>query len=372
QSGFNIHLKTYSGSYNTSNFTFHSNGGSKDELYFSVIQSYRDTGGYRKNSYFRSKDSSVSLGLPFSNEFNAELTLGIHNDEYGLPGYLTPTQIATLGRRATTSPDDNVETEDYYYKIRVNNSFEGIGGFTTDLSLRNKKSSFIWGVWSDYIDIDSSHLSPRYHKELNLGSIPAKITAGVDLLRDGGYLFGTNADKESTGVYILTEADLDADNYPKDGYLLSTGYRHEKVTYFFSGGGITARKTHKEDVFCVGMSGFTEGLTLYANYSKNFRFPAVDEYFSAPPFGGGLNTSLKPQDGNQTEIGMKWNPLIPTTLSFFRMNTDNEIFYNPSTFANENYDKILRSGSEVMLKFSSNILRHPGSGMIDNPAEVTL
>ncbi len=363
--GVNSKLNTFSGSYNTHNSTFYANGGNQD-LTFSINQTYRNTDGYRKNSYFNSNDTNISLGLLLCNEFNTEMNMGIHNDEYGLPGYLTPAQIVSSGRRSTTTPDNKATTEDYYYKLKVNNSLDSIGDFTTDLSLRNKTSSSIYSGWGTFDNkIDSMHLSPRYIKKFSVTGMPGKITAGVDWLRDQANLSGTNADKESQGIYVLGEMDLDADNYPADGWLASAGYRWEKTTYLFSGGGVSARKTHNENIFNLGMSGFSEQLSMFANYSQNFRFPAVDEYFAAPPFGGGL---LKPQSGDQIEAGIRGNVGFIINISFFRINTDDEIFYNPVTFANENYEKVQRNGMETGIKFDTNLWHH-GSG--DNPTAMT-
>ena len=346
--GVNTKLNTFSGSYNTHNSTFYANGGNED-LTFSVNQSYRNNDGYRMNSYVNSDDKNIILGLIFGNEFNAEMSMGIHNDEYGLPGYLTPTDIAILGRRATTTPNDNATTEDYYYKLKVDNSFEGVGDFTTDLSLRNKTSSstyFGWGTFDN--KIDSIHLAPRYIREFVMAGQTAKITTGVDWLKDKGNLSGTGANKDSLGAYLLGEIEINKK------YGFSTGYRHEKASYSFNGGGLTAHKTINEDVFHAGLTYLYQGNnSAYINYNQSFRFPAIDEYFSS---WTGLNYSLKPQSGQQIEIGVKHSPsqYLMANLSLFSIDIDNEIFYNPYTppfGQNENYDRIRRQGAEAKMEY---------------------
>ncbi|HLD35902.1 MAG TPA: TonB-dependent receptor [Planctomycetota bacterium] len=346
--GVNTKLNTFSGSYNTHNSTLYANGGNQD-LTFSVNQSYRNTDGYRRNSYLNSDDKNINLGLLFGNEFNAEMSLGIHNDEYGLPGYLTPVQIAASGRRSTTTPNDLATTEDYYYKLKVNNSFDDIGDFTTDLSLRNKTSSSTYSGWGTFDNkIDSMHLAPRYIREFGITGQTAKITTGVDWLKDQGNLSGTGADKDSLGLYLLGEIEV------SKKYGFSTGYRHEKAFYSFNGGGLSARKTLNEDVFHAGLTYlYQDNNSVYLNYNQSFRFPAIDEYFSS---WSGLNSSLKPQSGQQVEIGVKHNPseYLMTNLSVFSIDVDNEIFYNPYTppfGQNENYDKIQRQGVEAKMEY---------------------
>lgn len=346
--GVNSKLNTFAGSYNTNNFAFFANGGNQD-INFSVNQSYRNTDGYRWNSYFNSDDKNLSLGLIFGSEFTAEMSMGIHNDEYGLPGYLTPAQIATSGRRSTTTPDDLATTEDYYYKLKVNNSFEEVGDFTTDLSLRNKTSSSTYSGWGTFDNkIDSMHLAPRYIREFGIAGNSAKVTTGVDWLKDEGNLSGTGADKDSLGAYLLGEIEVNKK------YGISAGYRHEKMFYSFNGGGLSARKTLNEDVFYSGLTYmYSQTGSLYLNYSQSFRFPAIDEYFSS---WSGLNSALKPQSGQQMEIGVKHSPseLLMTNLSLFSIDVDNEIFYNPYTppfGQNENYDRIQRQGVEAKMEY---------------------
>ncbi|MEW6026008.1 MAG: TonB-dependent receptor [Planctomycetota bacterium] len=346
--GVNTKLNTFSGSYNTNNFAFFANGGNQD-ITFSVNQSYRNTDGYRQNSYFNSDDKNISLVLIFGSEFNAEMSMGIHNDDYGLPGYLTPAQIATSGRRSTTTPDDYATTEDYYYKLKVNNSFEEVGDFTTDLSLRNKTSSSTYSGWGTFDNkINSMHLAPRYIREFGIAGNSAKVTTGVDWLKDEGNLSGTGADKDSLGAYLLGEIEVNKK------YGISAGYRHEKAFYSFNGGGLSARKTLNEDVFHSGLTYmYSQTGSLYLNYNQSFRFPAIDEYFSS---WSGLNAALKSQSGSQVEIGVKHSPSesLMTNLSLFSIDVDNEIFYNPYTppfGQNENYDRIQRQGIEAKMEY---------------------
>ena len=93
-------------------------------------------------------------------------------------------------------------------------------------------------------------------------------------------------------------------------------------------------------------------------------FPRVDRYISAMQkvsdirslmkcsrfFTNTFDASLSPQTTDDYEFGgrMQFGPGINLGVNFFRLNTDDEIFYNPVSFANENFaDTTIRQGVEL-------------------------
>ena len=58
------------------------------------------------------------------------------------------------------------------------------------------------------------------------------------------------------------------------------------------------------------------------------------------------NPDLKPQSGYHYEVGARhaFTDQIEASLTLFWIDLRNEIFYNPVTFANENYPKTRRQG----------------------------
>jgi len=58
------------------------------------------------------------------------------------------------------------------------------------------------------------------------------------------------------------------------------------------------------------------------------------------------NPDLKPQSGYHYEVGARhaFTDQIEASLTLFWIDLRNEIFYNPITFANENYPKTRRQG----------------------------
>ncbi|MFC1534285.1 TonB-dependent receptor domain-containing protein [Thermodesulfobacteriota bacterium] len=64
------------------------------------------------------------------------------------------------------------------------------------------------------------------------------------------------------------------------------------------------------------------------------------------------NTTLQPQKGKHYELGVKhyFTPDIKGTFTLFRAKIENEIFYNPLSFSNENHPETLHQGVETGIK----------------------
>ena len=62
-----------------------------------------------------------------------------------------------------------------------------------------------------------------------------------------------------------------------------------------------------------------------------------------------INTNLKPQTTEEFDTGVRWNPVsrLAGTVTYFNSRNRDEIFFNPLTFANENYDRTKRQGIET-------------------------
>jgi iron complex outermembrane receptor protein len=90
---------------------------------------------------------------------------------------------------------------------------------------------------------------------------------------------------------------------------------------------------------------------MFARANRSLRFPLTDELIVFDYVAGevGVNSDLRPQTGTHYEIGVKHciTPDIQGRITLFRAQIENEIFYNPSTFANENHPETLHQGIEI-------------------------
>ena len=105
------------------------------------------------------------------------------------------------------------------------------------------------------------------------------------------------------------------------------------------------------------MYNYQEDSSIFFDINKSFRFPEVDEFtYNDASWQQQLNTNLKPQSAINYQVGLrhKINEQFKMSLSLFRMDVKNEIYYNadggPTGYGqNENYDKTIHEGIESSL-----------------------
>src|SRR3989338_689063 len=139
-----------------------------------------------------------------------------------------------------------------------------------------------------------------------------------------------------------------------DYVYVNGGNRYQKADYQFTQRNVPVDQQQKpdEDVSMGGMRyDYAPGSNLHFNVQQTFRFLATDEWYSSanfPDFGitPGLNTDLKQQTGIQYEAGVKhnFNDAMTVSVTPYLLDQKNEIFFDPLSFANSNYDKTRRFG----------------------------
>ena len=106
--------------------------------------------------------------------------------------------------------------------------------------------------------------------------------------------------------------------------------------------------------FSYKLSG---GSYIYSSVSESFRYPVLDEFFNF--FSNTVDESLKAQRSKNYEVGFKEQITANTfsKVNLFRIETDNEIFYNPSAWKNANLDgKTKREGVEFSYTVDDSVL----------------
>ena len=81
-------------------------GGSQKGLSYQMNQKYSNNDGYRDNSYLLDKDYDGKFSYSLTDALTINSGIVWHQDNYGLPGALSAAEMATLGRRGSTFPDD--------------------------------------------------------------------------------------------------------------------------------------------------------------------------------------------------------------------------------------------------------------------------
>ncbi len=321
---------------------------------------YHETDGYRDNGVFRAKDVGGKIIYDVAERISLNLSGSFHSDKTGLPGGLTSADIERLGRRGTKNPDDKAETDDGYGALGLKARLGDFGHLESDLSYRRREVEdfFPSSTFNDKRDVETWGLTPRYTLDKVLWGFRNKVTFGIDLYRSASNMssessFGPNRSrvrKRSIGLYGLDQFSILED------LLLSAGFREEWVTFdlFQASPFLKDKVRDRKPAWNLGVDYlFGKKSSVFLSYKRSFRFPASDELvqfvFIPPNLTARVNPNMKPQTGDHYEAGIRhaFTDQVEANLTLFWINTRDEIFFNPQTFANENFPKIRRQGIEL-------------------------
>jgi iron complex outermembrane receptor protein len=354
-------------------------GGSVDNKFSYWLSGSREsTNGYRKNSFSKDNDFASKLAYDFTDILSAHFDSGFHALTYGMPGALYQSDIDQHGRRYAKYGDDHANGKDYYFVFGPKLKFTGFGNLDIDFSYRQKDTDSYFltkGYDTQRNAIETFGVTPKYTLDNSIFNHDNKFIAGLDFYRslytskrypvsdDNIVNQYTNIHKNSLGSYLQDEFSIFKQ------LVLVGGYRHEFADYTFAYHDNTGYNPDQDNKVKFKMDSFNSGLTyvykddsnIFLNVSRCFRFPEADEftYMDATSYQTLLNMNLKPQSSIDYQAGLRhrFSDRFKGSLSLFRMNVKNELYYNATdTFAfgywngeNENYDRTVHEGIESSL-----------------------
>ena len=331
--------------------------GLKNNISYFIYSKYNDQRGYRQNSDVLAKDFNARLGYDFSDKIKADLNVMWHEDDYGLPGSLTDTQLRTLGRTASTAESDFAATKDRSINLSldINPWPEDLyfGDFILDLSYRNRDvyDSFVSFSSDTKRTIDTIGVAGKYVFDRTIFNKEVNFVTGIDYYDNENDLLGSNTNttditisKEDMGIYGFLQYEA------LENVFINGGTRYHKADYTFNDR-VTGLFEKQDPSTWVSMGGmkyeYAKGSNMHLNVQQTFRYLATDEWYSS--FTGVFNSNLDQQTGIQYEAGIKHNfdDKIIAQVTPYWIDIDNEIYFDPRNFANSNYDKTRRIGVEV-------------------------
>lgn len=343
--------------------------GSQGPIGAALFASYDSTNGYRENNGLRAKDIGGKIFYDMTDVLTFRLNCSYHTDTYGMPGSLTEAE-KRANRRDSTSPKDEAQTRDGYLSLGIDADFQQRGRFSSEVSYRSRStdSKFV-GPFGTFIldsEIDTWGFTPRYTLDSELAGHANTLIIGTDFYwadqDSASFFFGPSSragvDRNSLGAYVSNEFSL------LDNLILSTGARRERVRYDLKQSDLTGflaplndDVSETENAYSLGLTWLYSGnSSLFARANRSFRFPLTDELILYDFFNGTqfVNTNLKPQTGRHYEIGARhyFNDTIQGSITLFRAEINNEIFFNPDplVFENANYPETLHQGIELGVK----------------------
>jgi iron complex outermembrane receptor protein len=344
--------------------TFKSNAyvsGKHENLSYYISGNYVSSDGYRDNSDTEAEDVGLNLNYYMSDFLKIDMSSGYHHDKTGLPGALKESDFdAGASRTDSTHPHDYIDVEDYYFKGGPKFYFLDDNEFTVDVSYRKRDFlSFAtgdFGYFEGDSEIETVTLSPQVLMKNSLGKTKNALTFGIDYSQNDNDIvneslfFGDasigkyDLEKKNYGYYVHNEITI------ADKLYLSGGYRYDKAEFTFHPSTPDEIDMSK-DLYTAGINyAFYRKSYIYFSFSRSFRYPLLDELYSF--FTNTVNTRLKPQETDDFEIGMRHHFIDDAYvhLNVFRMDTDDEIVFNPITYINENLDgKTRRDGIELSI-----------------------
>ena len=339
--------------------------GSTDRFTYALSGNYRTSDGYRDNSGTDAEDAGLDLEFFGSDRFSVALNSGYHTDDTDIPGSLLLSDLANgMSRRASKTPDDFSNTTDSYMQVVPEFFFTDTSSIKLDAGIRRRENdafaSFIGGTYDATTEIDTVTISPQISIKESMFNRPVKLVAGFDYidsqedLSNQSVFFGF----PSSASYDLSKADYgfygNAEVMVIDDVAFSGGYRHDRAEFESSSAGVSDSVTMDEDLYNVGLTySFSDTGSVYISYAKSFRYPVLDEMFSF--FTNTFDTTLTPQTTDDFEIGtrLQFASGIGMSVNLFRLVTDDEIFYNPASYANQNFDgDTIRQGVELKISKS--------------------
>jgi iron complex outermembrane receptor protein len=338
--------------------------GAYQKMSYFFYSKYLDQKGYRSNSDELSKNFNTRLGYEFSQNFSSDVEIGWHKDDTRLPGGLSAADLDQFGRRSSRYPSDYSSTKDRYFKLGMSAKPLIDSVYFGDISLavlyRNRDAFDAFntgGPWHTNRSIDTYGVTGKYVFDRTIFDKEVNFITGIDYYDHTNDIVGSgnNADditikKKEFGIYESLQLEL------VDHVFVNTATRYNKVDYEFHQRNVVVNQSQSPDKW-VNSGGlkyeYAKESNLHLGWQQTFRFLATDEWYSTanyPSFGitPGLNLNLKQQSGVQYEAGVKhnFNDKVIVGITPYLIVNENEIFFDPITFGNSNYDKTRRMGIE--------------------------
>lgn len=320
--------------------------------------SHYESDNYRDNN--RVRIDNVQADVRWTGDASSvTLKFGADEQYNGLPGILSEAQIAVNRRRAAT-PNDSGRQHGAYLGLTAQRR---ISDAEFDLNLgyreRDTSSSFFVGTpLRNTVDtrVRVWTLAPRLRLSPRLGSWDNRFVAGIELedwTFDGNsqpaILGRPHSTQRSTALYVQHSMHFASRTE------LSLGVRRQHASYSVSDlAAPAANGARQHTLFAWDFSvrqALAPTLHVYARRSNHFRLPNVNDNYN--PFFARV-TLLEPQTARDTEIGLDGTrgPLR-YRAAVYRINLDNEIFFDPVTLGSRNRQPTRRQGLQLETRWQA-------------------
>jgi iron complex outermembrane receptor protein len=308
----------------------------------------QDNGNYRANSSYTQNSVSAGVQAGFAGG-RAGVRIESARQDTRLPGSLTLAQYQANPRQSQTPNDFGALDTD-----RVNAFVEyrlGQVDLAAELSHREREadSNYYFGSAASVTHYKGrqNQFSPRARWLGDLKGMQNELVGGIDVIdwkrkTTSDYSLA-DASQKSKALYLRDELRFD----PAHDGRLALGVRREifdKDYVDAMAGGAADNGVQAQNAWeAQGSYAVLPRLEVYARAGQSYRVANADEN----SFRTSL-TLLKVQTSHDLELGATLgDDARKLTARVFRHELDNEIFYDPTAFANTNLDPTRREGLEI-------------------------
>lgn len=317
----------------------------------------QDRDGYRDNSASSLENGMLNLKRRFGSGEVIEFNTSWNHSRVGAPNALTDTQVGQ-DRRQTQTPDDYREVDHELYRLNYRRHFDNGFELNASLNKQNRETFFhstsiVFGslsLISSEEDINGLQLEGSY--PAHFMGLEHQLSGGIeydrtrkDYVDAGDFPADRTDEKEIEAIYLDDRIDLN------DRLTLFGGVRFDQTRidveddqndteFHFSYDPETVHSGLSYDV--------SDGLRVYGQYGEAFIPPSFGDIAQ---FGGGFvnfNPDIEPEQNDQIEVGAEYiqgsNSL---SLTWFEIETEDEIVFNSTSSTNENLDETEREGIEL-------------------------
>jgi len=308
-----------------------------------LSSSKRNSNNHRDN--FHSTTEGNSLAAQWSNDW---LRLGARysaDQLYArLPGSLSAAEYIENPRQIEAKFANDYANIDSVRQTVFAEALLGDWQVVADAGSRTRHmQTVMWGSPSVF-DVEASQYSLRARRDAEVAGQKNQLVIGTDHSQWDMKSSWGPGHQMSNAVYIKDDMTVSS-----SGTRLSAGLRSTHVDKEASSSSVTTSSADRRNSWELGASQpWGRGVTSYGRIGSSFRLANIDELrcYSAPC------DTLKPQTSRDVELGTRWNYLLSERtgkldVRLYRSALTNEIGFDPSVYANINYDPTLREGVEL-------------------------
>jgi iron complex outermembrane recepter protein len=259
------------------------------------------------------------------------------------PGSLTLQQLQT-NPAANTGPYTQQKTDSQYWSVSADYAMNEEWKLSVQHHQQDKDTTTFWSGYSPSQSRTrsiSNELALQFQKDAVL------VNAGIQTTDNKRLGTSDHTSKDNQGLFVQGQ-------YVLDSWTLSTGLRHEKVSYRYApiNGAALDADTHLNAWELGANHRISSQLSLFANYSDAFNAPDIDRFFN----NGQFNRFIEPAKARTLTLGV--NHITPQNrlkASVFYAKLRNEIYYYSAVSwldsKNTNIDKSHKYGLELQDRY---------------------